>query len=208
MELRTELVLIAISAMIGMVFGIGLAKGIDYSFFSAFGAMLAGIGALGTWYIAYKALDSWKAKRDYGELTSLQASLESNLEKLNNSLTAIKNYVFYNYYKHPELGAKGLDVKYTDLLYHVVDNERKVFRNIDDILLILEEHEGALPESLLKLSAFFLGNTPDNYELHKQGLIERYIRKEHSKSTFRHSVLMTGQIQAARILKEDIRKLI
>ena len=44
MELRTELVLIAISAMIGMVFGIGLAKGIDYSFFSAFGAMLAGIG--------------------------------------------------------------------------------------------------------------------------------------------------------------------
>lgn len=65
MKLRTELALITVSSTIGILFGVGLAKEIDYNLFSAVGTMLAGIGALGTWYIASKALRTWKYKSDY-----------------------------------------------------------------------------------------------------------------------------------------------
>ena len=79
MKLRTEFVLITVSSTLGVVFGIGLAKGIDYNFFSAFGAMLAGGSTLGTWYIASRALHSWKDKTAY---TEYRNSLENALSQI------------------------------------------------------------------------------------------------------------------------------
>lgn len=94
MELKTELLLITVATTIGVLFGVGIAKEIDYDFFSSFGAMLAGCSTLGTWYIASRALHSWKDKTAFTEYkNSLESALsqidvlKKNAEELKNSLT-------------------------------------------------------------------------------------------------------------------------
>lgn len=208
MKLRTELVLITVSTTMGVMFGTGLAKGIDYNLFSAIGAMLAGIGALGTWYVAYRALNSWKVKRDYSELTTLQRELEDSIENLEDSMTHTQNYVYSHYYSGLRSNLKGLDVRFTELLYDIVDNERKVLRVLDDILLILEDHGGSLPKNLITISNFFIEKHSKNYELHKQGLINRFDKAGFDKASQRHVIVMAEQLSAAQGLKEDVRKLI
>lgn len=205
MKLRTELTLIAISAMIGMVFGIGLAKDIDYNFFSAFGAMLAGIGALGTWFIAFKALKSWKVKSDYEDLMQLHGRLLRLYPDLRDKIDELQTYLFAKG-KHKKPVMLGFDRTFQRHLLNVVKIELNISATLAEIRFIIKRFSSTIPESLELLSSAFERDSDYN-GIYKRDMIINREYNYHEVQVILETANSFNKIHDTTVeLKNEIRK--
>lgn len=127
--------------LIGLSFGLGIADLVDKDLSTAatsLGALMAGFGALGTMYLAYLALSSWKTKSDFDRLIEEVRNVRKHFLSLV-ELIAMD-------------GSARSAKKYMDFLFKLGEHRAVMHDSLGSIDAILKIHNVNLSDVGLSLS--------------------------------------------------------